>query len=188
MPTPTSPCLPPAGRMALPSGTWRTSSTASASGLTTCCRSSGGGCYGEMRISKRSHPRELPEIRYFDRMGFVTMRSGWDKDATMAHFQCGPFEIWDGRWGRNNADNNSFLIISRGGCMAADTGTRWGNGEGLGGHMQMYFRQTVAHNSVTVGDEDVKTPDGDAVRGGPGGPDSARVVRPLGRQGPAVFQ
>ena len=111
-------------------------------------------------------PQELPEIRYFDRMGFVTMRSGWDKDATMAHFQCGPFEIWDGRWGRNNADNNSFLIMSRGGCMAADTGTRWGNGEGLGGHMQMYFRQTVAHNSVTVGDEDVKTPDGDAVRGG----------------------
>jgi hypothetical protein len=67
----------------------------------------------------------------------------------------------------DNADAYfSFLIMSRGGCMAADTGTRWGNGEGPGGHVQMYFRQTVAHNSITVGDEDVKTPDGDGIRGG----------------------
>lgn len=70
-------------------------------------------------------PERLPESRYFDRMGYVSMRSEWDPQATMAHFQCGPFEIWDGRWGRNNADNNSLLIMSRGGCMAADTGTRW---------------------------------------------------------------
>jgi len=111
-------------------------------------------------------PEKLPESRYFDRMGFVSMRSGWDANATMAHFQCGPFEIWDGRWGRNNADNNSFLIMSRGGCMAADTGTRWGNNSTPSKHMQLYFNQTVAHNSITVGDEDIETPDGTAVRGG----------------------
>ena len=111
-------------------------------------------------------PERLPESRYFDRMGYVSMRSGWGPQATMAHFQCGPFEIWDGRWGRNNADNNSLLIMSRGGCMAADTGTRWGNNLTPSRHMQLYFNQTVAHNSITVGDEDVETPDGTAVRGG----------------------
>jgi len=34
---------------------------------------------------------QLPTFRYFDNIGWVTMRSGWGADAVMAGFKCGPF-------------------------------------------------------------------------------------------------
>ena len=110
-------------------------------------------------------PTTLPTTRLFPTSGHVTMRSDWTPDATFATFRCGRFGEIDGNWGRNNADNLSFTIRKRG-PLAIDSGpvhfqnvlvlkmtaeTR-PQGEGLA--ILEYGRQTIAHNSLTVGDRE----------------------------------
>jgi len=101
-------------------------------------------------------PAEFPPTRLFRTRGYVTMRSDWSPDAVFAHFHCGRFESDS----RNNADNNSFIIY-RNGYLACDTGTRaLNNAEQTdmsdGRHHNRYFSQTVAHNSITVGTDDIE--------------------------------
>lgn len=104
----------------------------------------------------------LPPARLFPENGHVVMRSDWTEDATYALFRCGRYGEIDGRWGRNNADNLHFLINKRG-ILAADTGAVHSlNNAALGfagsqvhsddlPHIRAYARQTIAHNSITVG-------------------------------------
>jgi len=109
-------------------------------------------------------PETLPPARLFRENGHAVMRSDWTPDATYALFRCGRFGEIDGAWGRNNADNLHFIINKRG-ILAADTGgvhslnsaamdfagsPRAGEGRP---HVQEYARQTIAHNSITVGSE-----------------------------------
>jgi len=104
-------------------------------------------------------PASLPPARLFPENGHAVMRSDWTSDATYALFRCGRFGEIDGGWGRNNADNLHF-IINKKGVLAADTGgvhTLNNSGLGFAGtnanfpHMGNYARQTIAHNSITVG-------------------------------------
>lgn len=109
-------------------------------------------------------PKMLPPARLFPENGHVVMRSDWTDDATYALFRCGRYGEIDGPWGRNNADNLHFIINKRG-VLAADTGAVHSlnnaaldfagsqvRSEGLS-HIQEYARQTIAHNSITVGSE-----------------------------------
>lgn len=107
-------------------------------------------------------PATLPLTRLFPTSGHVIMRSGWDEDATFATFRCGRFGEIDGTWGRNNADNLSFTIRKRG-PLAIDSGPVHGQnttvlkflGEGADSGVPAignYGRQTIAHNSITIGD------------------------------------
>jgi len=94
---------------------------------------------------------QLPQDMLFKTRGHLYARSEWGSDATFVLFRCGRFEID----GRNNADNNSF-IIWRNTYLACDTGTKWGTDPSLkensdGRHYSLYFRQTIAHNSMTIG-------------------------------------
>lgn len=96
-------------------------------------------------------PQNLPPTMLFRERGYVCMRSDWSDDAVFAHFHCGRFESD----GRNNADNNSFIIYRRG-YLACDSGTRGVNNPEQkdmsdGRHHNRYFSRTVAHNSITVG-------------------------------------
>jgi len=96
-------------------------------------------------------PAQLPPTMLFRTRGYVCMRSDWSPDAVFAHFHCGRFESD----GRNNADNNSFMIYQRG-YMACDSGTRGINNPEQkdlsdGRHHDRYFSRTIAHNSITVG-------------------------------------
>lgn len=110
-------------------------------------------------------PEKLPPARLFPENGHVVMRSDWTPEATYALFRCGRFGEIDGLWGRNNADNLSFLIEKHG-ILAADTGgvhalncKALGFAPGHGGlpaHVTEYARQTVAHNSLTVGHEPIE--------------------------------
>ena len=111
--------------------------------------------------------------------GYVSMRSDWSDEAVLGHFHCGRFESD----GRNNADNNSFIIY-RGGYLACDTGTRAINNPEQtemsdGRHHNRYFIQTIAHNSITVGTDDVagERLDGSVRR--PSFPPTARMDRAL---------
>ena len=100
-------------------------------------------------------PDRFPEDMLFKTRGYVSMRSDWSKDATFVHFHCGRFESD----GRNQMDNNAFVIY-RGAYLACDSGTRGANNPEQtkysdGQHHERYFAQTIAHNSLTVGTEDV---------------------------------
>jgi hypothetical protein len=96
-------------------------------------------------------PAQLPPTMLFRTRGYVCMRSDWSSDAVFAHFHCGRFESD----GRNNADNNSFMIYQHG-YLACDSGTRGINNPEQkdlsdGRHHDRYFSRTIAHNSITVG-------------------------------------
>ncbi len=112
-------------------------------------------------------PQMLPPARLFPENGHAVMRSDWTADATYALFRCGRYGEIDGAWGRNNADNLHFIINKRG-ILAADTGAVHSlNNKALGfagsqvhsdnlPHITEYARQTIAHNSITVGSEPVE--------------------------------
>ncbi len=111
-------------------------------------------------------PDNFPETRLFPVRGYLCMRSDWSPQATFAHFHCGRFES---DW-RNNADNNSFIIYKHD-YLACDSGTRGLNNPELkdmsdGRHHNRYFVQTIAHNSITVGTEDIAGNGWTAVCGG----------------------
>jgi hypothetical protein len=109
-------------------------------------------------------PKMLPPARLFPENGHVVMCSDWTPGATYALFRCGRYGEIDGLWGRNNADNLHFIINKRG-ILAADTGAVHSlNNAALGfagsqvhsdslPHIQEYARQTIAHNSITVGSD-----------------------------------
>lgn len=101
-------------------------------------------------------PATLPTTRLFPTSGHVVMRSDWTAEATFATFRCGRFGEIDGHWGRNNADNLSFTI-HKAGPLSIDSGpVHSQNISVLGFHtmgaVREYGRQTVAHNSITIGD------------------------------------
>jgi hypothetical protein len=109
-------------------------------------------------------PATLPTSRLFPTSGHVTMRSDWTSNATFATFRCGRYGEIDGAWGRNNADNLSFTIRKRG-PLAIDSGPVHGQnatvlkffGKGDDSAIPVignYGRQTIAHNSITVGEQD----------------------------------
>ena len=111
---------------------------------------------------KALDPATLPTTRLFPTSGHVIMRSDWGDDATFATFRCGRFGEIDGTWGRNNADNLSFTVRKRG-PLAIDSGPVHGQNTtvlkflGEGGDAGIpaignYGRQTIAHNSITIGD------------------------------------
>jgi len=101
-------------------------------------------------------PDRFPEDMLFKTRGYVSMRSDWGKDATWVHFHCGRFESD----GRNHMDNNASVVY-RQGYLACDSGTRGLNNPEQtqysdGRHHERYFAQTIAHNSLTVGTEDIQ--------------------------------
>jgi hypothetical protein len=101
-------------------------------------------------------PERFPEDMLFKTRGSVSMRSDWGKGATFLHFHCGRFESD----GRNQMDNNAFMIYRRA-YLACDSGTRGVNNPEQtkfsdGRHHERYFAQTIAHNSLTVGTEDIQ--------------------------------
>jgi len=93
------------------------------------------------------------------------MRSDWGEDATVALFRCGRFGEIDSPNGRNQSDNLHFIIYKNGylapdtGCVHAGNEINWRMRDaqrlnfGLvePSNLYNYGRQTIAHNSITVG-------------------------------------
>ena len=147
-------------------------------------------------------PSTLPTTRLFPTSGHVVMRSDWSEQATFATFRCGRWGTIDGGWGRNNADNLSFTI-RHGGPLAIDSGPVHGQNTQvlhfLGGGVDAgisaigsYGRQTIAHNSLTIGDGEYEhldwqgKPTGDVVRrGGQSVPRARDWLGQWGYEGPA---
>ncbi len=91
----------------------------------------------------------LPEFKHFSDNGFVTMRSGWGKDATLVGFRCGPapghrnqqdpqlIEKKGFGPGHGHPDINSFCIYSNGQWLALDPG-------------YTHLKDTRNHNTIIV--------------------------------------
>jgi len=81
---------------------------------------------------------DLPLTKYFDDLGLVTMRSSWNKDATMLSFKCGSpggKKQWEKSWeifrekgwktrglSHQHPDNNSFILFDNYAYNAIDEG------------------------------------------------------------------
>ena len=88
-------------------------------------------------------PRDqLPLSRHFRGIGWVSMRSSWEPDATCGLFICAPLYLG----GHQHCDNNSFIIHKRA-PLAMDTGVYDATA-----HRSNYYARTIAHNCITVTD------------------------------------
>lgn len=87
---------------------------------------------------EQKNPEQLPLSRYFDDLGLVVMRSGWDADATHLSFKSSPpggHKQWKLSWELNkkngwrtrslthyHVDFNHFILIHKGSALAIDEG------------------------------------------------------------------
>ncbi len=101
---------------------------------------------------------ELPLSRHFRGIGWVSMRSSWQPDATFGLFICAPIYFS----GHQHCDNNSF-IVHKNALLAMDTGVYENTP-----HRGNYCARTIAHNCVTVTDPDEPFDAGEWGYGKPG--------------------
>jgi len=92
-------------------------------------------------------PDELPPSRLFDGLGWVSMRSGWQPEATFGYFMAG-----DWFNGHRHEDCGSFIISSRGGYLAIDSGYYSTYQDDRQNHGTKYTAKGVAHNTLFVHD------------------------------------
>jgi hypothetical protein len=92
-------------------------------------------------------PEELPPARLFEGLGWVSMRSAWQPDATFCYFMAGP---WFN--GHRHQDCGSFIIASRGGYLAVDSGYYSTYQDDRQGHGTKYTSKGIAHNILFLHD------------------------------------
>lgn len=81
---------------------------------------------------------DLPTSTLYPDMGWATLRSSWDKDATLLAVKSGY------TWNHSHADAGSFILMHRGENLLIDSGKcSYGRPEYDG-----YYRQSHAHNVV----------------------------------------
>lgn len=86
---------------------------------------------------------QQPLAQWFDGIGLLVARSGWDKDATYLTVKAG-----NNYWSHMHLDQGAFTIY-KGGALAIDSGVYFDYG---GEHHLNYTYQSIAHNVVTVTD------------------------------------
>ena len=82
---------------------------------------------------------DLPRSQIFPDMGWVALRSSWDKDATLLGIKSGF------TWNHSHADTGSFVLFHHGKYLLIDSG----NSSYSTPEYDDYYRQSVAHNVVT---------------------------------------
>ena len=82
---------------------------------------------------------DVPRSMIFPDMGWATMRSSWDKDATLLGIKSGF------TWNHAHADTGSFILFHKGKYMLIDSGkSGYSTPE-----YDDYYRQSIAHSVVT---------------------------------------
>ena len=82
---------------------------------------------------------DLPHSMIFPDMGWVAMRSSWDKDATLLGIKSGY------TWNHAHADAGSFVLFHLGKYLLIDSGKCGYPAP----EYDNYYRQSIAHNVVT---------------------------------------
>ena len=101
-----------------------------------------------------SHPPESTS-RAFPDGGYYVMRDGWTKDSNYLLLDCGPHGVLN--CGHAHADALSFEMAAKGRAMLVDTGTFTYTGSR---EERDYFRNSSAHNTLTVDWQSSSVPDG----------------------------
>lgn len=81
---------------------------------------------------------ELKKSQLFADFGWATMRTSWEKDATMLAVKSGH------TWNHSHADANSFILFHKGVDIIKDAGNCWYPNP----NYRNYFFQSQAHNVV----------------------------------------
>ncbi len=93
----------------------------------------------DQEIAAIENVPDSPNAAIFPDMGWVTMRSSWENDATLLGIKSGY------TWNHAHADAGSFVLFHRGKYLLIDSGkSGYSTPE-----YDDYFRQSVAHNVVT---------------------------------------
>ncbi|MDE5636544.1 MAG: heparinase II/III family protein [Alistipes sp.] len=92
--------------------------------------------------------------RAFLTSGFFVMRSGWDKNATVAVFKAGPPAFW-----HNQPDNGTFEYWHRGRNFFPDSGSYVYEGDKEVTAQRAWHRQTRVHNTLTLDGRNLETTD-----------------------------
>ncbi len=86
---------------------------------------------------------DLKKSQLFADFGWATMRTSWEKDATMLAVKSGH------TWNHSHADANSFILFHKGVDIIKDAGNCWYPNP----NYRNYFFQSQAHNVVTFNGE-----------------------------------
>ena len=89
-------------------------------------------------LTKAPATPNLKKSELFSDFGWATMRSSWDKDATMLAVKSGY------TWNHSHADANSFILFHKGVDIIKDAGNCWYPNP----NYRNYFFQSEAHNVV----------------------------------------
>jgi len=92
-------------------------------------------------------PEALPPCSLFEGLGWVSMRSSWQRDATFCYFMAG-----DWFNGHRHQDCGSLIIASRGGYLAVDSGYYSTYQDDRQSHGIKYTTRGIAHNILFVHD------------------------------------
>lgn len=94
-------------------------------------------------LSKAPTLPKLKTSQLFADFGWATMRTSWEKDATMLAVKSGH------TWNHSHADANSFIIFHKGVDIIKDAGNCWYPNP----NYRNYFFQSQAHNVVLFNGE-----------------------------------
>jgi oligo-alginate lyase len=89
-------------------------------------------------MSKAPQLPDLPTSALFEDMDWATMRTSWEKDATLLGIKCGY------TWNHSHADAGSFILFHKGEDIIKDAGNSWYGSK----EYSQYFCQSEAHNVV----------------------------------------
>lgn len=94
----------------------------------------------EMDMPVAEHAPDPPGA-VFPRVGWASLRSGWERDGVFVALQCS-----SAAQGHSHEDQNNFLIYDGGRMMAMDCGYA----SALGGAQREFARGAVGHNCILV--------------------------------------
>lgn len=94
-------------------------------------------------LSKAPVTPDLKTSQLFSDFGWATMRTSWEKDATMLAVKSGH------TWNHSHADANSFIVFHKGVDIIKDGGNCWYPNPAY----RNYFFQSQAHNVVLFNGE-----------------------------------
>lgn len=113
-----------------------------------------------MATSGAEGNRPDTNIKSFETSGHYVLRNGWGKESTMLihsnNYSTAKIDVWS----HNQPDNGTFELYHNGRNFFPDSGVCSYVGDAAANKLRNWFRQTVAHNTLTLNDKNITTTQG----------------------------